>query len=114
MDNHKDRHLTAMRAATDSLESETTGGSLAGIGGGLVAIGDLQMMWEELADLAPDDISPDIDQVRDENAKQLEAVGDNLDNPLAALGRSPVGGVMTAGSTRQHCNQLDDESGDNQ
>ena len=117
MDKHKDRYLTAMSAAANSLESETTGGTLAGIGGGLVAIGDLQVMWEELADVAPEEISPDVERIRDENAKQLEAAGDSLNNPLGALGRSLMGGFMTAGSyqrvdeyTRQHCNQLDDRA----
>ncbi|HQZ84530.1 MAG TPA: hypothetical protein PLB21_02735 [Actinomycetota bacterium] len=110
MDKHKDRYLTAMGQATDALGSDTPEGTLAGLSGGLVAIADLQIMWEELADVSPDEVKADVERIRDENAKQLEATKDSIDNPLGALGRSLAGGLMVSGSyqrvdayTKQHC-----------
>ena len=67
-------------------------------------------MWEELADVSPDEVKADVERIRDENAKQLEATKDSIDNPLGALGRSLAGGLMVSGSyqrvdayTKQHC-----------
>lgn len=110
MDKHKERYLAAMDSATESLESGTAGGALAGLGGGLAAISDLQAMWEELADVAPEDIRVDVELIRDENQKQLDAAGENLDNPLGALGSAMMSGFKTYGAyqrvdefTGTHC-----------
>lgn len=110
MDKHKERYLVAMDASTQSLESGTAGGALAGLGEGLAAISDLQAMWKELADVAPDEIRVDVEVIRDENQKQLDAAGGNLDNPLGAIGSAVMSGFKTFGAyqrvdefTRTHC-----------
>lgn len=110
MDKHKERYLAAMADSTQSLESGTTGGALAGIGGGLAAISDLQTMWKELAEVAPEQIRVDVELIRDENQKQLDSAGDSLDNPLGALGSAMMSGFKTLGAyqrvdefTRAHC-----------
>lgn len=110
MDNHKERYLAAMESATESLGSGSADGAIAGLAGGLAAISDLQAMWNELADVAPEEIRTDVELIRDENQKQLDSAGENLDNPLGALGSALMGGLKTAGAyqrvdefTRANC-----------
>lgn len=99
-----------MGSSVESLESGTAGGVLAGLGGGLAAMADLQTMWEELADVAPEEIRADVELIRDENQQALDAVGENVDNPLGLLGSALMSGFKTNGAfervdefTRTHC-----------
>lgn len=60
---HRDSYLSAM--------SNT--GDLSGILGAAGAIGDLKIMWKEMADVAPSDIRSDTEAVRDNWIKAEEA-----------------------------------------
>lgn len=84
MATHRDRYLSAMNLGdspdiTDLLNAAS-------------AIGDLKVMWTELADVAPEEIRSDAEAVRDAWAAQEEAaLGGNY---LGALGT----GLLASGS----------------
>lgn len=63
MAKHRDQYLAAM--------SNT--GDLAGILGAAGAIGDLKIMWDEMAKVAPNEIRSDTEAVRDSWKKAEEA-----------------------------------------
>lgn len=60
---HRDRYLTAM---------DNTG-DLSGLIGAAGAIGDLKIMWDEMAEVAPEDIRSDTEAVRDSWRKAEES-----------------------------------------
>ena len=107
MDEHKTRYLGAMGQANQALE----GGDLLGGGAQAVsALGDLQRMWEDLAKVAPSDITSDVEAIRDAAEQQLQAAQDAADNPLGAIASGLTSGLMNAGSytrvdayVREHC-----------
>lgn len=110
LDQHGERFQAGMGSAAQSLESGKAGEAIAGIGGGLAAIADLQSMWEELADVAPEEIRVDVELIRDENQKQLDSVGESVDHPRGVIDSGIIGGFKTNGAfervdefTRAHC-----------
>lgn len=65
MDKHKERYLEQMTAAQG-------GDLLGGMVTAVAAVGDLKLMWRELADVAPADIQMDAEVVRDAWERQEE------------------------------------------
>ena len=61
MDQHKDRYLTAMADASDQAGQGTLSGTVGGISQAIAAMSDLNQMWEDLAEAAPDDIRTDVE-----------------------------------------------------
>ncbi|GEM_PF-2479089 len=68
MDEHEQAYLDQMAAAQ--------GEGLAGIFTATSAIGDLERMWADLADVAPADVQGDVEAVRDAWRKQEDAAAD--------------------------------------
>lgn len=85
MEEHKTRYLEAWSQASGE-------GAVAGLVGGASAVGDLKIMWDELAEVAPDEIRPDAEAVRDA-WKQQEDAAKNGDWMGAV-----AGGLMNSGS----------------
>lgn len=110
MDKHKVRYEEAMAAATKKVGGQDLAGMLGGLTEAISALGDLQVMWEDLVDAAPDDIQKDVIVIRDTNKKQMESVQDATSDPLSALGSAFAGSLTAAGSYQrvnayaaQHC-----------
>ena len=110
MEKHKARYLQAMDQANTQVSGGDLGGSLSGLAGGVAAIGDLSQMWDELADVAPEEISADVAKVRDSYADGLAASKNSMSDPLGAIGSQLIGGMLASGSmsrvdawTRQNC-----------
>ena len=109
MEDHKGRYLEAMNRAQGSVDDSALGLGL-GMAQAVTALGDLQRMWEDLAEVAPKEIQGDVEAVREANAKQLDAAKEMTDNPLGALGGALLGGLAVSGSyqridtfTKSHC-----------
>lgn len=60
-------------AYLDSMNATSASGGLESILGTAGAIGDLKLMWQDLADVAPSDIQSDVEAVRDAWQKQEDA-----------------------------------------
>lgn len=97
MDKHKQRYLAQMDAAN--------AGTLDGLLGAAGAVGDLKLMWKELADVAPSDIRTDAEAVYDTWKQQEEHATSG--NWLGLVSHA----VLNTGSlgrvdeyVRQHCN----------
>jgi hypothetical protein len=110
MEKHKARYLQAMGQANSEISGGDVGGALTGLAGGVAAIGDLTQMWDELADVAPEEISADVAKVRDSYADGLAASKNSMSDPLGAIGSQLIGGMLASGSmssvdawTRQNC-----------
>ena len=110
MEKHKARYLQAMGQANSEISGGDLGGALTGLAGGVAAIGDLTQMWDELADVAPEEISADVAKVRDSYADGLAASKNSMSDPLGAIGSQLIGGMLASGSmsrvdawTRQNC-----------
>ena len=110
MEKHKARYLQAMGQANSEISGGDVGGALTGLAGGVAAIGDLSQMWDELADVAPEEISADVAKVRDSYADGLAASKNSMSDPLGAIGSQLIGGMLASGSmsrvdawTRQNC-----------
>jgi hypothetical protein len=60
--------------------------------------GDLQVVFNSMVSHAPDDIKADTEAVRDAMAKEQEAIGEELSDPLGALGKGLGAGLTSSGS----------------
>jgi hypothetical protein len=64
----------------------------------LSAPGDMVVIFDSMANHAPDDIRPDTEAARDALKQQQESMGDGLSDPLGALGKGLVAGLTASGS----------------
>ena len=80
MEKHKSRYLSAMDTATAA-------GGLGSLVQAAGAVGDLKVMWKDMAEAAPDDIRSDTEAVRDAWAKQEEAA-------LSGNWKASLGGAL--------------------
>ncbi|GAA4473756.1 hypothetical protein GCM10023190_06460 [Enteractinococcus fodinae] len=67
----------------------------------IAAMGDLNRMWEEAAEVAPEDIQTDVEAVRDAWAQQLETAEKMASDPLGGLASSLMTGITSAGSMQR-------------
>ena len=91
-------------------KADPLGSLLVGTGSLIEAQGDLVVLFDKLADHAPNDIVSETRAVRDSLKAQSAANGKTLSDPLGALGDSVMRGLSSMGSTtavesyiRQHC-----------
>lgn len=103
---HKDRFVSATQEAS-------TADPISGIVTLIAAMGDLNLMWEEAAEVAPEDIQTDVEAVRDAWAQQLETAEKMASDPLGGLASSLMTGITSAGSmqrvdtyTAEHCPEV--------
>ena len=85
MEEHKTSYLAQMQGAADS-------GDLSGIFQAVGAVGDLKIMWTELADVAPEEIRSDTEAVRDAWSEQEDRASSN--DLLGSL----MTGLLSSGS----------------
>lgn len=95
---NQDRFTATMTHAVSSVQSGQTGEVVGGVAEMIGALGDLQTMWHDLADVAPEQIQTDVERLRDENDRQLETVKEHPTEPLTSLGGILVGALTTSGS----------------
>ena len=62
------------------------------------APGDLVVLFDKLAKVAPDEIQSEVEAIHDSLKDQQDAMGDAIDNPLGAIGSSLISGLTNAGS----------------
>jgi hypothetical protein len=62
------------------------------------AIGDVEVMFDKLDRVSPDEIEPDVAAVRDSIKHQLDSIGDMASNPIGALASALVSGFASSGS----------------
>jgi hypothetical protein len=98
---HKQRFIDAMGEAQSSMDSSDDLGVVVGLAQTAGALGDLQRMWEELADVAPEDIQQDVEVVRDVSAKQADRSGQSISDPVGAMSGLLVDALMNSGSFRR-------------
>ncbi|HEX5982956.1 MAG TPA: hypothetical protein VFY69_01995 [Solirubrobacterales bacterium] len=60
--------------------------------------GDLTVIFDSMAEHAPDEIRADTEAARDALQEQQDALGDALSDPLGAIGSSVIGGLTSSGS----------------
>lgn len=98
MDKHKQRYEAAMAEAASAMNGTDASSLLKGVAKMTSAVGDLQVMWDELANVAPGDIQPDVEVVRDTNKKELDLLKDAADDPLGVLASGLLSGLTSSGS----------------
>lgn len=98
MDKHRERYEESAGQAMDLVERGDGLGLLGGAAQMVSALGDLQLMWDELAEVAPEEIRADIEVVRDNNKAQLENAKKAVEDPLGALVGGLAGGLFNSGS----------------
>lgn len=108
MDKHRQRYEAATTEALESLETGDLEGLLGGGTQMVAALGDLQMMWDELAEVSPDEIRTDVERVRDHNKEQLDAAAKSLSDPIGVLLGTLSDGLTMSGSY----NRVNDYAGD--
>lgn len=101
LDTHKERYLTGMEAAQDNVEGGGGVGLLAGSAQAVAALGDLQVMWKDLAEVVPEEIRSDVETIRDTNQQQLDALTDSDGDALSAIASGAVAALATSGSYRR-------------
>lgn len=98
MEQHRERYEAAAGDAMTLVVQGDLDGILAGGAQMVMALGDLQVMWDDLADVAPEEIRTDVERVRDHNQEQLDAAAEALNDPLKALVGSLTSGLASSGS----------------
>lgn len=101
MEKHKVRYLDRMGQADEAMRSGDSLTGLVGLATGVSAFADLTQMWEELADVSPDEIKPDVEDVRDAFQKQLDSMGQAAENPLGALVSNLSTGLAVSGAMQR-------------
>jgi hypothetical protein len=101
MQNHKDQYLQAMADATKQVKKGSGAGIVGGLTESISALGDIQGMWDELVQVAPDDIRPDVESVRNTSAKELDNAKLAVRDPVAALGAALVIALINRGPIRR-------------
>lgn len=101
MQKHKERYVQAMADATKQMQKGDTAGVVGGLAESISALGDIQRMWDELAQVAPEDIRPDVESVRDASAKQLDGAVQAAKDPVSALGSALVSALINSGPMRR-------------
>lgn len=79
-------------------ESDPLGALVLALGSILEAQGDLVVLLDRLEAVAPDEIQPEVEAVRDALKDQADAAGEALSDPLAALGSGLAAGLTSMGS----------------
>lgn len=110
MDTHRERYGDSTSEALRLMEGGDMAGLLGGSVGMVQALGDLQLMWDDLVDVAPDDIRGDVEVVRDTTQEQLDAAREAVSDPVGALLGGVLSGLQHGGSytrvndyARDHC-----------
>ena len=110
MDKHKQRYLANMENATSNVGNENSAiAVITGLGQTASALGDLTIMWDELAAVAPQDIRADVDKIAKSYSAQMDSAGDAMSNPLGSLASGLTSGLTTSGSYQR----VDQFVGDN-
>ena len=87
-----------MAQATKNVDQGDVLGMVGGLAQAASALGDLQVMWDELAEASPDEIVKDVIAVRDTNRQQMEQAKNVASDPLGALSGILAGGLTASGS----------------
>jgi hypothetical protein len=94
------------QAAADGTDADPFGSLLTVA----AAPGDLVVLFDKLAKVAPDEIQSEVETIHDSLKDQQDAMGDAIDNPIGAIGSSLISGLTNAGSyqaveeyTTEHC-----------
>jgi len=101
MQKHKDRYLQAMGDAQKAVDQGDAAGVVGGLAETISALGDIQRMWDELAQVAPEEIRTDVESVRDNSAKQLDKAEQSVRDPMAALGSALANALVNSGPIRR-------------
>lgn len=101
LEEHKDRYLSAMSEATAAMEMNSLEGLVGGMAQAVTAMGDLRIMWAEIAEVAPEEIAADVEAVAESWEQQEEMAKEILDNPLGALVGGITNSMMSAGSIQR-------------
>lgn len=72
--------------------------------------GDLTVIFDRMAEHAPDEIKADTEEARDALKKQQESLGEAISDPLGAIGSGVIAGLTSSGSfsrvndyLQEHC-----------
>ena len=90
----------------------TTGEPLQDLANGLGAMSAWVPMFDRLAKVAPDEIQSDVEHIRDSLKEQQAAAGEAIGDPLGALGRGLISGLMTMDSWQRVGSYVDQHCGD--
>jgi hypothetical protein len=98
----KDEYLTKYAERDEAIdaagEEDPLLGVLAGLGTSMEALGDVVIIFDKLAKVAPDDIEPDVVAIRESLQKSIDNAGEAASNPLGALVGGLTSGLTTMGS----------------
>lgn len=96
----KKAYIEKYNGAADAISKskDPLAGALLGAGMTAAAIGDIEVMFDKLSRVSPDEITPDLEAIHDSVKRQLDAVGGAASNPLGALAASLVSGFASSGS----------------
>lgn len=90
IEEHKERYINAMAAATGG--EDLIGGIMQAVS----AIGDIGQMWKEAAKVAPEEISADVEATAAAWDAQLKAAEKAASDPLAGLTAGLMSGITNA------------------
>ena len=77
---------------------EEGGDPLAALGALIRTPGDLVSLFDELADVAPEDIQREVEAVRDSLDQSIDAGGEAVSDPVAGLASGFVAAIKSAGA----------------
>ena len=92
MEKHKDRFVTATNQAMNN--SNVFESSVQMVS----AMGDLSAMFDEAAEVAPEEIAPDVERVAEYWSTQQATAEQMVTDPFAGLAGALTGGMMNSGS----------------
>lgn len=98
----KHDYLARYGAAAAQTEAAGKKHPMLGVFSGLVttfaAIGDIEIIFDKLDRVAPDDIEPDVAKIRDSLKSQTDSAGGAYKDPIGTVVGGLVSGLTTVGS----------------
>lgn len=111
----KDAYVTKYAGRGEAISdagSDSATAALLTLGMTMETIGDIAVMFEKFASVAPDDIRPDVEAIRDSFGGYIGRSGDAVKDPLGSLVSGLLASLATQGSwlrfeqyISQHCSE---------
>lgn len=103
LDKYEARLERIGRAGNDDLSSLLS----AAVGTSVEAFGDVTVTFDKLAKVAPEEIQPDVEAIRDALERQRSTLKDVASDPLGALAGSLTSGLAAMGSWERVSRYID-------
>jgi hypothetical protein len=96
----KEAYLQKYDRLDDQIDDsdDPLGQALLGVAVTAQAVGDISVFFDKLSQVSPDEVTPDLEEIKSSLDRQRDALADLGDNPLGAIVAGLFSGLSSGGS----------------